>query len=67
MIVSLGATALFVTKEILCRPSNISTYDVYAKMIVDSIRLSDRSIFARVVADPNCGFRGLVPGTIPGH
>ena len=65
--IPVGATVAFVTKEVFCQPSNISTYDLYAKMIVDSVRMSDRSIFARVVSDPNCGFRGLVPGTVPAH
>ena len=62
-----GQTVAMVTKEIGCYPSNIATYDLYAKMIVDSVRLSDRSIFVRLVSDPNCGFRGLVPGTLPRH
>lgn len=66
-VLPVGVTTAFVTKEIFCQPSNISTYDLYAKMIVDSVRLSDRSIFVRVVSDPNCGFRGLVPATVPGH
>lgn len=65
--IPVGATVAFVTKEVFCQASNISTYDLYAKMIVDSVRMSDRAIFARVVSDPNCGFRGLVPGTTPGH
>ena len=43
------------------------TYDLYAKMVVDSVRMSDRSLFVRLVSDPNCGFRGLVPGIVPGH
>jgi hypothetical protein len=36
---------------------------VYAKMIVDSVRTSTRQLFARITADPNCGFRSFVlPG-----
>ncbi len=62
-----GVTAVFVTKEVLCQPSNISTYDMYAKLVVDSVRVPERAIYARLVSDPNCGFRGLVPGTTPGH
>ena len=62
-----GQTVAFVTKTVNCIPSNISTYDLYAKMVVDSVRPSDRSIFVRVASDPNCGFRGLVPGIIPKH
>ena len=63
----IGTTVVFVTKEVLCRPSNLSTYDLYAKMIVDSVHLAERAIYARVVSDPNCGFRGLVPDVVPGH
>lgn len=62
-----GQTVALVTKDINCIPSNISTYDVYAKMVVDSVNLGDRSIFVRVVSDANCGFRGLVPGIVPKH
>jgi hypothetical protein len=65
--IPVGRTVAFVTKEIMCQASNIQTYDLYAKMIIDSVRLADRAIFARIVADPNCGFRGLVPGVTPAH
>ena len=65
--VSPGQTVVLVTKEPGCLPSNIATYDMYAKMVVDSVRPSDRTIFIRVASDPNCGFRGLVPGVIPKH
>ncbi|MDQ3951334.1 MAG: hypothetical protein M3282_13455 [Gemmatimonadota bacterium] len=37
---------------------------IYAKMVVDSVRAASRRIFARVTADPNCGFRSLV---VPGR
>ena len=65
--VSPGQTVALVTKEPSCLPSNIATYDMYAKMVVDSVRASDRTIFIRVASDPNCGFRGLVPGIVPKH
>ena len=35
---------------------------IYAKMVVDSIRIATRRLFVRIVGDPNCGFRSLVPG-----
>jgi hypothetical protein len=38
---------------------------IYAKMIVDSVRAPTRRIFARVTADPNCGFRSLVVPGVP--
>ena len=39
---------------------------IYAKLTVDSVRLSERRIFLRVGLDPNCGFRSFAPG-IPSH
>jgi hypothetical protein len=38
---------------------------VYAKMIVDSVDVPRRRVFARVTADPNCGFRSLVVPGVP--
>jgi hypothetical protein len=38
---------------------------MYAKLVVDSIKTSERRIFGRTVVDPNCGFRQLVPDSIP--
>lgn len=38
---------------------------IYAKLVVDSIRPDGQRIFGRVVAGPNCGFRELMPDTIP--
>jgi hypothetical protein len=36
--------------------------NVYAKLTVDSVRTADRTVFFRVMVDPNCGFRSLAPG-----
>jgi hypothetical protein len=38
---------------------------IYAKLVVDSVRLADRRVFVRLTADPNCGFRSLVVPGIP--
>jgi hypothetical protein len=38
---------------------------IYGKMVVDSVRASDRRVFARVTANPNCGFRSLVVPGVP--
>ena len=38
---------------------------VYAKLVVDSILPDGRRIFGRVVAGTNCGFRELLPDSIP--
>jgi len=38
---------------------------MYAKFVVDSIDLPTRRLFVRHVIDGNCGFRSLVPDSIP--
>jgi len=38
---------------------------MYAKFVVDSINLPTRKLYVRHVLDSNCGFRGLVPDSIP--
>lgn len=35
---------------------------IYGKLVVDSVRTATGRVFTRVTADPNCGFRSLVPG-----
>ena len=37
---------------------------LYAKLTVDSID-ANRRIYTRTVTDPNCGYRGLTPDSIP--
>lgn len=37
---------------------------LYAKLTVDSVD-ANRRIYTRTVSDPNCGYRGLVPDSIP--
>ena len=37
-VIPVGVSAVFVSKEVFCEPSNISTYDIYAKMIIDSVK-----------------------------
>jgi hypothetical protein len=38
---------------------------IYAKMTVDSVKPAAGRVFARVTADPNCGFRSLVVPGVP--
>ena len=38
---------------------------LYAKLVVDSVNTATRRIFGKIVVDPNCGYRGLVPDSIP--
>jgi hypothetical protein len=38
---------------------------LYAKLTVDSVNTASRRLYARTVFDPNCGYRSVVPDSIP--
>jgi hypothetical protein len=38
---------------------------MYGKFVIDSVDQPTRRLFVRTVTDPNCGFRSLVPDSIP--
>ena len=59
-----GKPVLIVAKAFACS-GDLYSSDLYAKLVVDSVHAGDRTIFFRIVTDPNCGFRGLVPGETP--
>ena len=62
---AVGEPVYLVTKNVNCNLSNIATTDVYAKLVVDSVKVAERRIYFHGVADPNCGFRELKLGEIP--
>jgi len=41
--------------------------NLYAKLVVDSVHTNERRVFGRTVSDANCGFREVMPDTIPEH
>lgn len=61
LVVNLGQTAVVEVPTPVCQFS-VMGVNLYAKLVVDSVRLSDRRIFLRIGTNPNCGFRSLVPG-----
>jgi hypothetical protein len=44
---------------------SIGGQSLYAKLTVDSVNATSRRIYARAVIDPNCGYRSVVPDSIP--
>ena len=38
---------------------------LYAKLTIDSVNTASRRLYARTVLDPNCGYRSVVPDSIP--
>lgn len=45
--------------------SSFNSQFIYAKMIVDSVSLPTRRLYLRTVVDPNCGYRSVVPDSVP--
>ena len=45
--------------------SLVSSQLLYAKFVVDSVNQASRKLFTRVVVDPNCGYRMVVPDSVP--
>jgi hypothetical protein len=45
----------------------ITSQLIYAKLVVDSIDVPGRRLFVRTVVDPNCGYRQVMPDTVPTH
>lgn len=60
-VATVGQTVLIDSRNAQCSPYLPS---VYAKLVVDSVT-TGRVMHVRLATDPNCGFRGLVPGEIP--
>ena len=44
---------------------SLNGQSTYAKFIVDSVVAPTRKFYVRSVADANCGYRSLVPDSIP--
>jgi hypothetical protein len=44
---------------------SIGGFYLYGKMVVDSVKPTPNRIFGRFVLDPNCGYRQVIPDTIP--
>ena len=73
--VTLGASDLLVVQAQRagigerCYERSTYGYDpvLYAKAQVIAVNTAERSVKLRVVLNPNCGFRGLKPGSVSGN
>jgi hypothetical protein len=57
-VVTVGQTVAVESQTGGCAP----TAPLRAKLVVDSVSRATNSIFLRVLTNPNCGFRSLLPG-----
>lgn len=62
LVVPVGRTVLIDVLDLGCAAESIIGLNIKAKLRVDSVLPSERQIFMRMVSNPNCGFRELVPG-----
>jgi len=62
MVAPIGRTIFVDVLDASCSSFSLLGQNIRAKMVVDSIDASTRRIYVHVLADPNCGFRGLGPG-----
>lgn len=64
-VVTQGAVLAFEIQDAATCLYSLGGTNLYAKMVIDSIKPTQRRIFGRTVVDPNCGFREIMPDTIP--
>jgi hypothetical protein len=64
-VLRVGEVAVIETADPEATASCIAGGVIYAKTIVDSVRVADRRVFLRITANPNCGFRSLVVPDVP--
>ena len=64
-VVAIGEVVLIESADPEATSTCFGQSVIYAKMVVDSVQVATRRLFARVTADPNCGFRSLVVPGVP--
>jgi hypothetical protein len=62
LVVPTGKLLLVDVIEPACINTSILGPNVRSKVQVDSVNLTRRAIYLRVLSNPNCGFRDLTPG-----
>ena len=45
--------------------ASIFSQQLYAKLVIDSVNTAARRMYVRSVVDPNCGYRSVVPDSVP--
>ena len=59
-----GVLAVEIREPSACFSSLFSQV-LYGKLVVDSVKPATRRIYGRTVIDPNCGYRSVVPDSVP--
>ena len=62
MTLAIGRTLLIDVFDNTCVGQSFIGYNIRAKLHIDSIDITNRSIHFRMLSNPNCGFRSLLTG-----
>jgi hypothetical protein len=63
--VSVGSVLAVETLDFNTCQFSLGGQTIYAKITIDSIDAASRRLYARTVVDPNCGYRSVVPDSVP--
>lgn len=61
-VVPVGKLLVVDSIDPTCSLQSILGPNIRAKIVVDSVSTARRSIYLRILSNPNCGFRDLTPG-----
>lgn len=62
LVVPMGKVLLVDSFDPSCPSFSILGQNIRAKIQLDSVVVSRRALYMRILSNPNCGFRDLVPG-----
>lgn len=63
LTVGVGRTVLVDVFDPSCNIFSLLGTNIFAKLVVDSVKVPERLIYVHLFVDPNCGFHSLTPGT----
>lgn len=61
-VVPLGEILLVDVFDMSCSAFSLRGQNIRSKIQIDSVNMTTRAIYLRILSNPNCGFRDLVPG-----
>ena len=62
MVLGAGRTLLVDVIDNSCIGQSFIGFNIRAKLMIDSVDVTNRGIYFRILTNPNCGFRSLVEG-----
>jgi hypothetical protein len=63
--INVGQVIALEIRDLATCQFSVTSEMLYAKLTVDSVNATSRRLYVRTVVDPNCGYRSVVPDSIP--